>query len=106
MTPAQQKHVGETALENAKIPKRNWSKVANGVSQATHGKVSKKAALAAVKACDTNGNGSISYDEAKACLEKHAKVLGLSKPADFENAKWMLARVAVCDKKCVGKTLK
>ena len=48
----------------------------------------------AVKACDSNNNGKLSYAETKKCLEAHADFLGLHDQHDWDVAKDTLSRVA------------
>merc|ERR1712151_254720 len=73
-----QKKIGNALLKKASIPKSNWKAVAAGVSKFTGGKVSAKDALKEMKACNKNGDKKLSYREAKICLGKNAKALGLN----------------------------
>merc|ERR1712187_854406 len=102
-----QKKYGNVLLKHAFIPKSNWDAVAKGISEHTDGKVSVEAATEAIKACDTNDNGKLSYKESFACLKKHQKALGLGKiknnKAAWETAKWELAKAAVITKKGLKK---
>ena len=94
MPKKMQRAVGNVLLKYAYIPKANWKYMAAGIEQETDGKVSEADAMKGIEACDTNGNGQLSFKETKACLKKHAKSLGLKTKKDWESAKWHLAKIA------------
>ena len=88
----QQRWWGTKLLKQAYIPSSNWEKIADWIAENKNLPAAK--VEAALKGCDTNGNGSLSYDETKACLEKYQKELGLNTRRDWFKAKWLLAKVA------------
>ena len=99
-----QKKVAEGALKLAVIPKSNWNAVAEGIAKYT--KVSKKDALAGMKACNTDKDDDLDAKEVMACLKKNAKALGLKSKKDWKNAVMGLAQAAVLEKKTLKAAFK
>ena len=56
-----------------------------------------------MEACNTNDDDKLVYKEVKACLQKHAKTLGLNTKEKWAAAKWGLAKAAVLDRKGLNK---
>ena len=91
MSEAQKVKLGDRLTKFAFIPGEAWEPMAEGIAKKVLHDASKtNEVYDAIKRCDTNGNGKLSYKETKKCLEAHKDVLELHDQHDWDVAKDML----------------